>query len=470
MKVAKRLRRDAASGALAGVAGGVVFGAAMGLVGTLPSVAQIVRSDSPAIGFVLHMIIAAILGAGFGVLVADQQLRVGETLFWGLIYGTFWWFLGAQTLLPILAGRPLAWDLAGAEQLFPSLIGHLFYGGVTAVVFVALRRGAIAPPRPRLGPLLRGMSAGLIVAGVLYLLADVMAGTALNQLVVIGALAGAGYPLLFGTVWEKSGPALVRGTVYGFLIWVLELTVGPLLAGAAPSWSHDAAAASVHNLPPSVLLGAGIAVVFGWLGALAQGLFVDDIRTVHREAPGGWGLRALGHGTLAGLAGGVVFTAVLAVVGALPRVAQIMGSQAPPAGLVVNLIIALVIGVTYAVMFRRSSFDLVSGIGWGACYGFFWWVLGPLTLLPALTGGTPRWDPAAIAIAFPALVGHLAYGAALGATYYLLEARANPWWVTRNQAETDRVLAQRSQTLGSAPALWGLTVLIALTIPLLVAG
>jgi hypothetical protein len=58
----------------------------------------------------------------------------------------------------------------------------------------------------------------------------------------------------------------------------------------------------------------------------------------------------------------------------------------------------------------------------------------------------------------------------LGSTYYLLEARANPWWVTRNQAETDRVLAQRSQTLGSAPALWGLTVLIALTIPLLAAS
>jgi uncharacterized membrane protein YagU involved in acid resistance len=147
-----------------------------------------------------------------------------------------------------------------------------------------------------------------------------------------------------------------------------------------------------------------------------------------------------------------------------------MGSQAPPAGLVVNLIIALVIGVTYALMFRRSSFDLVSGVGWGACYGFFWWVLGPLTLLPALTGVTPRWDPAAIANAFPALVGLLAYGAALGLTYYLLEARANPWWVTRNQAETDRVLAQRSQTLGSAPALWGLTVLIALTIPLLAAS
>ena len=467
---ADRPVRDALAGAVAGLAGGAVFGAAMGLVGTLPSVAQIVRSDSATVGFVLHMAIAAILGAGFGLLVSRQRALVGETLFWGLLYGVFWWFLGAQTLLPILSGRPPAWDLAGAERVFPSLIGHLFYGGVTAVVFVLLRRGATVPSRPNLRTLARGVAAGVLSAGLLYLVVDVMAGAALNRLVVISVLAGAGYPALFGTLRERSGPALVRGVVYGFGIWVLELTVLPVLHGAAPSWSRDAAVAAVPELPPAVLLGAGIAVVFGWLGGLSRGIFGDDVRAVHREAPGGWGPRALGHGALAGLAGGVLFTAVLAAVGALPRVAQLMGSRTAGAGLALNLLISVVIGLTYAVGFRRCAFDLVSGIGWGACYGFFWWVLGPLTLLPALTGATPRWDPAAIAVNFPALVGHLAYGAALGAVYYFLEGRANPWWITRNQAETERVLARRDQTLGSAPALWGLTVLIALTIPLLVAG
>ncbi|MGH3854321.1 MAG: hypothetical protein ACRDR6_12675, partial [Pseudonocardiaceae bacterium] len=152
------------------------------------------------------------------------------------------------------------------------------------------------------------------------------------------------------------------------------------------------------------------------------------------------------------------------------RIAQIMGSRAPAAGLVVNLVIAQIIGVTYAVLFRRTSFDLTSGIGWGVCYGFFWWLLGNLVLLPALTGAVPQWDPATIAMAFPSLVGHLAYGATLGALYNLLEARANPWWVTRNEAEAQLVAARQAQTLSSAPALWGLTTLIALTIPLLVSG
>lgn len=463
--------RSGLAGAAAGLAGGLVFGAAMAVVGTLPSVAQIVRSDSAVLGFALHMLIAAVIGAGFGLLVAHQQVRGSETLFWGLLYGAFWWFLGPQTLLPILTGGPVAWDLAGAREVFPSLVGHLVYGGVTALVFVALRRRGVQRRRPRIGPLLRGVSAGVVTAVALYVGFDVMAGAELGTLAVLGVLAGAGYPLLFGGRREAPGPALVRGAVYGFLIWVLAaLTVTPLLRGGTLGWSRDSAVAAVAQLPPSVLLGAGVAVLFGLLGALGSALFVDDVRMRHREAPGGRGLRALGHGAVAGLAGGAVFTAVLVAVDGLPQIAQIMGSQASAAGLLIHLVIAQLIGVTYAVLFRGSSFDLASGIGWGVSYGFFWWVLGALTLLPALTGSVPGWDAAAISVAFPSLVGHLGYGAALGAVHYRLVSRADPWWINRSDAEADRVSARRSQALGSAPALWGLTVLIALIVPLLVVG
>lgn len=469
MSAASRLRRDAGPGAVAGLGGGLVFGAAMASLGSLPSVAQLVRDDSPVVGFAVHLLIAAAIGAGFGLLVAGQRVQAGETLFWGLIYGAFWWFLGPQTLLPVLAGRAPAWDLAGAQQLFPSLVGHLVYGAVTAGAFVALRRGGPAAPRPRAGALLRGLGAGSLAAGVLHL---VLGGAADGgRLTVVGVVAGVGYPALFGADREGAGPALARGSAYGFVLWVLvELTAVPLLDDGTLGWSRPAAADAVHRLPPSLLLGGGIAVVFGWLGGLARGLFADDIRMVHREAPGGWGLRATTYGALAGLVGGAGYTVVLVAVDGLPRIAEIMGSRAPVAGLVVHLVIAQIIGVSYAVAFRRSSFDLASGVGWGVCYGFFWWVLGSLTLLPLLTGATPVWEPAALAAAYPALVGHLAYGAALGATHYLLEARANPWWVSRSDAEARRVEARRGLTLVSAPALWALTVLVAVTVPVLVGG
>ena len=82
--------------------------------------------------------------------------------------------------------------------------------------------------------------------------------------------------------------------------------------------------------------------------------------------------------------------------------------------------------------------------------------------------GAPPWNSAGTAATFPSLVGHLDYGASLEIIYYRLERHTNPWWITRTQTEATRVAASREQTLGSAPALWGLTILIALTIPLLI--
>lgn len=465
------LRHPAAAGVAAGVAGGLVFGAAMASSGTLPTVASIVRTDSAAVGFVVHMAIAAAIGAGFGLLVAHQRAQAGETLFWGLIYGAFWWFLGPLTLLPLLVGRPVAWDLPGAQALLPSLVGHLFYGATTAVVLTGLRRDAGAATRPRIAIAVRGVVAGVAVASVLYLGLDVMAGTRIGWVFGVGALAGLGYPVLFGARREGAGPALVRGTAYGFLCWVVGgLTLPSLLRDGRLDWSREAALAAADRLPPYLLLGAGIAVAFTALGGFGRWLFVDDVRMHHVESPGGRGLRATGYGALAGLAGGLVFTLVLVLVDGLPDMAALTGARSPAAGLIVHLIVAQLIGVTYALLFRRRSFDLASGIGWGVSYGFVWWVLGALTLLPVLTGGTPQWNAAGVAAAFPALVGHLAYGAALGAVYFRLEDRANPWWFTRNEIEAQRAAMAREVILGSAPALWGLTVLIALTIPLVISG
>lgn len=71
--------RNAGFGALAGLVGGLVFGGVMVLIGFLPTVAAIVRTDSPVVGFTVHMLLAAIIGSVFGVLVARQR----ELLFWG---------------------------------------------------------------------------------------------------------------------------------------------------------------------------------------------------------------------------------------------------------------------------------------------------------------------------------------------------------------------------------------------------
>ena len=87
--------------------------------------------------------------------------------------------------------------------------------------------------------------------------------------------------------------------------------------------------------------------------------------------------------------------------------------------------------------------------------------------MPVFLGTTPDWTADAVARVFPHLIGHMMYGAGLGVTFYLIEARHSPWWVPRREAQIARVARRRDQVLTSAPALWTLVVVISLTLPVL---
>lgn len=462
--------RGASAGAFAGAAGGMVWGAAMVSLGTLPDVAVLAGSGAPWLGFVLNMLISVTVGALFGLLAVHQRIRSSELLFWGLAYGVFWWYLGTLTLLPLLSGSPMTWSLDAAQAAVPSLFGHLYFGGVTAVVFALLQRAGLSVAAGHLRPrtLLRGLLAAGIVAGFLVAAFGAGAGARLGWLPAVALCMGIGYPLVFTGRAEGTGPAVVRGTAYGFLWWIVaHLTVAPLLADGRLDWSQPAVAEATTRLPPYLLAGAGIAAVFGRLGALARALFVDDVRQRTR-AVGSRGLRVVGYGALSGLVGGVLFGFVWGVVDVMPTVAKLVGADGDVAGWAVHLLIAQGIGVSYTLLFRGRGYDLVSGVGWGLSYGFFWWVFGGLTLMPAVLGVPLWWTPPTIAADFASLIGHLAYGGALGAVTAWLEHRENPWWLARSEREAARATARREQVLGSAPALWTLTALIALTVPVLV--
>ncbi|WP_283138297.1 hypothetical protein [Rhizohabitans arisaemae] len=418
--------------------------------------------EPPTGGLILHTVVAVLLGAGFGLLATRQN--PADLLYWGLAYGAGWWLLGTLTLLPLLDGGPVAWTLPDARLRLPQLIGLLVYGMGTAAVLTAVHGGVLRGITPR--RLLRGATAGLAAALLLIPLTDTMTG---GILITTGIIAGLLYPTLFAGPALGSGPALVRGVPYGFLCWILAGLSLPALLDGAPGahWTLAAAQAALPRLPAYLLLGAGIALVDNALRSLGRLLFADDIRRLRREGAGTRGVRALAYGALAGLTGGLLFTVVMVGIGVLDTVARLVGATSVWTGLLVHLLISQAIGVSYALLFHRRSYDLASGIGWGASYGFLWWILGGVTLFPILLGSTPKWDAAGLASAFPSLVGHLTYGAALGVVYHLLESRTNPWWLTRNTLQTARVTTEREQTLGSAPALWTLTVLIATTIPLL---
>jgi len=70
-----------------------------------------VRADSLAVAAVVHMAVAPVVGAAFGLLVFHQRATAADTLVWGIAYGALFWFVGPLTLRPLILGDPVLWDM-----------------------------------------------------------------------------------------------------------------------------------------------------------------------------------------------------------------------------------------------------------------------------------------------------------------------------------------------------------------------
>ncbi len=146
-------------------------------------------------------------------------------------------------------------------------------------------------------------------------------------------------------------------------------------------------------------------------------------------------LTSIKHGVYGGLAGGVVFGAMMATMGMLPMIANMVGSPSAWSGFFVHLMISATIGGSFAVLLDASGQR--GGVGSGLAYGFTWWVLGPLTLMPFFMGmglGV-NWNVAAMGQAMPSLMGHLIFGVILGVTYRWLQNRAGEPSVSSGQTQ-----------------------------------
>ena len=461
--------RAVAAGAPAGVVGGLAFGVAMAQLGVLPTVATLVGLGSSRAGFAVHLAISAVVGAGFGLMVRRQRCGPSEMMFLGTAYGALWWCIGPLTLQPLVLGQSPAWDVAAAQRAFPSLVGHLLYGVGTALVYVVLH-GPGDPGRARnpasAGTLLRGLLAGaaaaLVLESVLGSRAPAIAG---------GAAVGLAQAALSPRSDQGIGAALVRGQGYGFVAWVVgELTVLPLLADQGLRWSLLEARESFPGLPGWLLLGALAAVGRTLLDRLAPLLSSEHLRAYRGTTAGSGVLAAALRGAVAGLLGGAVISQLM-LRGAVPEVAErLTGSNGPLAGIAVNLGIGVAIGVSYGLLFRRLGQDVTCALGWGLSYGFLWWILGPLTLLPALLGGDPEWSATAAGGSLSALAGHLVYGGCLGVAFHLLEAPFGVPWLARTRAEALAALRRREELLAATPALGALLLAMLLTLLVVTLG
>jgi hypothetical protein len=161
------MRNNLTAGVLAGLLAGVVFGVMMqmmlapapngGEVPMMMMVAQVVKSDSLAVGWMYHLFNSAVIGAIFGWLLGARAAgRPGAGAGWGAAYGVAWWILGGLILMPLFLGMPAFAPLRMAMMrpiAMGSLVGHLVFGVVLGVAFAWLGArtvGRRVPEEPRM--------------------------------------------------------------------------------------------------------------------------------------------------------------------------------------------------------------------------------------------------------------------------------------------------------------------------------
>lgn len=306
------LARALIVGGVAGLIGGIAFGAWLAQNNAFVLIAGIVGSNSAMMGITLHVIIAVLIGASFGVLFQRDVRGYGSSICWGMAYGIFWWFLGPLTLLPLLQGQRIDWSYQHSSALFGSLVGHVIYGILLGLIYALvdrLWRGFFIESDPLNreveGPgthTLRSLSWGavasiaggllfslvMIATGVLPLVAALVGGSSplLGFIVhlVISSLIGMTYGLFFEHEAADAGTSIAWGMLYGLAWWFIgPLTLMPILLGSSVTWTVQAADILLPSLLGHLIYGAATGLVFLWFERRHINWLLLDPRIATRE-------------------------------------------------------------------------------------------------------------------------------------------------------------------------------------------
>jgi len=438
--------------------------------------------------FLPGALLGATYGLFFALLAARRAVSPGAGLLWGLGYAFILWLAFPATVVPYCLeedGRMGELDMVRTH--FPELVAYVLCFGMPLGIGLGtlglFRQGRGRRSFSLARALLVGGVAGFIGgwifgkwmmrAGFLPLVAGLVHGgegvLGFGAHLFISSLIGAGFGLLFQRDLRGYGSSMGWGTAYGILWWFLgPLTLLPLSTGEPLDWSYDAGNTLFGSFVGHIVFGLLIGLIYAVVDRLWIGFFTES-DPIHREPEGAGSrvLHSLAWGALASLAGGLLFTLILLAIGFLPKVASLVGSSSILSGFIVNMIISVLVGMSYGLLFRHEAPDFGSGVAWGLVYGLIWWFLGQLTLMPLLLGGSLDWNVEAAAELLPSLIGHLIYGAVTASAFLLLERRYAEWLLLDPRVAARE--ARRRRPVGTpAPALWLFVLGLGVLMPILV--
>jgi hypothetical protein len=126
-----------AAGVAGGLVGGVAFGLLMQMMGMMPMVAMLARSESVFVGWIVHLVISSAIGASFALLFNGWARTLTAATAIGVGYGALWWVIGGLAAMPAILGMPI-FNVDG--MAWQSLMGHIVYGALLGATYGLVRR------------------------------------------------------------------------------------------------------------------------------------------------------------------------------------------------------------------------------------------------------------------------------------------------------------------------------------------
>ena len=132
------LRRTALAGGASGLLAGAVFWWTIQSQGMTSTTTGLLGLSMSGGWIVLHLVASAAAGAVLGTIWRHHSTRYAATVSGGLLFGLLWWIAGPLTFGPLVRGDGTEWSILQGQEAFPSLIGHLLYGGLAAIGFLGM--------------------------------------------------------------------------------------------------------------------------------------------------------------------------------------------------------------------------------------------------------------------------------------------------------------------------------------------
>ncbi len=140
----------------------------------------------------------------------------------------------------------------------------------------------------------------------------------------------------------------------------------------------------------------------------------------------GMGQRTWTSAALGGLAGGLVFGLLLQSLGMMPVIGSLYGVESVAVGWVAHLLHSLVFALVFAAAVVRTDYRDAGPApmaALGAGYGVVLWLVAAAIAMPLWMSAVGLAAPAIPNLDVNSLVGHLVYGALLGAVFAFARRR-----------------------------------------------